>query len=197
MAKCAYVGVNGVARKIKKVYVGVDGVARVVKKAYIGVADLARRWLSQYLVKFSTKTSTHSSFGAITPSAGVDGDTWRFTIKYSLSSYVTSSSRPQAAVNIYGEDDVTLVGKTIGVSGVIYAPDSYSSAVVAFVNSSGAVISSKSYTGSASGTNFNDALTVPSETETILIYIAAGSPGTNKTVELVLNSVTLDGVELI
>jgi len=37
MAKGAYIGVNNVAKKIKKGYVGVDGVARKIKKAYIGI----------------------------------------------------------------------------------------------------------------------------------------------------------------
>lgn len=35
MAK-AYIGVDGVARKIKKSYIGVDGIARKIKKVYIG-----------------------------------------------------------------------------------------------------------------------------------------------------------------
>ena len=42
MAKGAYVGVDGVARKIKKGYVGVEGKARKVKKAYVGVGGVAR-----------------------------------------------------------------------------------------------------------------------------------------------------------
>lgn len=41
MSKAAYVGVDGVARKIKKMYIGVDGVARKVKKAYVGVDGIA------------------------------------------------------------------------------------------------------------------------------------------------------------
>lgn len=42
MAKGAYVGVDGVARKIKKGYVGVDSKARKIKKAYVGVGGVAR-----------------------------------------------------------------------------------------------------------------------------------------------------------
>lgn len=42
MSKAAYIGIDGVARKIKKMYIGVDGVARKVKKAYIGVNGVAR-----------------------------------------------------------------------------------------------------------------------------------------------------------
>ena len=42
MAKGAYIGVNNVARKIKKGYIGVNGLARRIKKAYIGVGGVAR-----------------------------------------------------------------------------------------------------------------------------------------------------------
>lgn len=46
MAKNAYIGVGGVARKIKKIYVGVNGVARKVKKGFIGINGVARQWFS-------------------------------------------------------------------------------------------------------------------------------------------------------
>lgn len=46
MAKGVYVGVGGVARKVKKIYVGVDGVARKVKRGYIGVGGVARLFFS-------------------------------------------------------------------------------------------------------------------------------------------------------
>lgn len=42
MAKNAYVGVSGVARKVKSQYVGVNGVARKVTKGYVGVNGVAR-----------------------------------------------------------------------------------------------------------------------------------------------------------
>lgn len=46
MAKAQYIGVSGVARKIKKEYIGVSGVARKVTKGYIGVAGVARQYFS-------------------------------------------------------------------------------------------------------------------------------------------------------
>ena len=49
-----YIGVNGVARKIKKVYVGVDGVAREVKKMYVGVNGIAREGFVNRLVPRGT-----------------------------------------------------------------------------------------------------------------------------------------------
>ena len=41
-----YVGVDGVARNVKKIYVGVDGIARQVKRAYVGVDGVARLFYS-------------------------------------------------------------------------------------------------------------------------------------------------------
>ena len=46
MAKGAYLGVGGVAKKGKKAYFGVGGVAKKVKKAYIGVNGVAKLWWS-------------------------------------------------------------------------------------------------------------------------------------------------------
>ena len=40
--KALYIGVDGVARKVKKAYIGVDNVARKVKKMYMGVDGVAR-----------------------------------------------------------------------------------------------------------------------------------------------------------
>ena len=42
MAKKAYIGVDGTARKMQKCYLGIDEVARAIKKAYIGVGGVAR-----------------------------------------------------------------------------------------------------------------------------------------------------------
>ena len=42
MSREAYIGVDNVARKIKKGYIGVDNVAKKIKKAYIGVGGIAR-----------------------------------------------------------------------------------------------------------------------------------------------------------
>lgn len=46
MTKAIYIGVGGLARKVKKVYFGVSGIARKVKSGYIGVGGLARLFWS-------------------------------------------------------------------------------------------------------------------------------------------------------
>lgn len=67
MAKGAFIGVGGVAKKIKNIYIGVGGVAKKVTKAYIGVNGVAKLFWS----------------GAITSSVSYTGE---------LSSTVTRSS---------------------------------------------------------------------------------------------------------
>ena len=46
MAKNAYIGVRGKARKISKMYFGVAGKARLITNAYIGIGGKARPWYS-------------------------------------------------------------------------------------------------------------------------------------------------------
>ena len=46
MAKGIYLGIDSLARKVKKMFVGVEGVARKVKKGYVGVNGLARLFFS-------------------------------------------------------------------------------------------------------------------------------------------------------
>lgn len=60
MAKGIYVGVNGVARKVKKIYVGVNNVARKVKKIYVGVNGVARLTYSSGLSYSGYATSMTS-----------------------------------------------------------------------------------------------------------------------------------------
>ena len=58
MAKKAYIGVDGVARKVKKGYVGVSSVARKIKKAYIGIGGVARPcWGGGELTYYGTVTA--------------------------------------------------------------------------------------------------------------------------------------------
>ena len=58
MAKGAYVGVDGVAHKVKKIYTGVDNVAKQVKKGYVGVGGVARPFFSAEGLEY---------YGTITP----------------------------------------------------------------------------------------------------------------------------------
>lgn len=46
MAKGVYVGVDGIAHKVKKIYTGADNVAKQVKKGYVGVGGVARPFFS-------------------------------------------------------------------------------------------------------------------------------------------------------
>jgi len=71
MAKGIYVGVNGVARKVKKVYIGTGNVARKVKKGYIGVGGVARPfWTGGEVAYYGTATPLSAGCGANAAPAG-------------------------------------------------------------------------------------------------------------------------------
>lgn len=73
MAKSAYIGVDGIARKIKKMYLGIDNKARKVKKGYIGVGGVARPFFSSESVTYLGPVAEldNSAEGAV---AAVTGD---------------------------------------------------------------------------------------------------------------------------
>lgn len=52
MAKKAYIGIDGKARKITKGYVGIEDKARKIKKAYIGIGGVARPFWSSEPVEW-------------------------------------------------------------------------------------------------------------------------------------------------
>lgn len=60
MAKGAYIGVGGKARKVRKIYIGVGGVAHKVKKAYIGVGGKARLCFSSGSLSYHGKAAAMS-----------------------------------------------------------------------------------------------------------------------------------------
>lgn len=68
MAKGGYVGVSGVARKIKKGYVGVDNISRKIKKAYMGVGGVARLiWSGTSSFKYLMRMSFNDGNSTVTP----------------------------------------------------------------------------------------------------------------------------------
>ena len=71
MAKKAYIGVDGVARKVKKMYLGAGGKARKVKKGYIGVSGVARPFFTGGNPEFyGTRTLPNASFHIASASIG-------------------------------------------------------------------------------------------------------------------------------
>ncbi|MBU5626540.1 hypothetical protein KQI82_06350 [Oscillibacter sp. MSJ-2] len=65
MARKAYIGIDGTARKATNIYIGVDGVAHKVKAAYVGVDGVAEKFWpkiipSSYITV--TGTSAYSSW---------------------------------------------------------------------------------------------------------------------------------------
>lgn len=77
-----YVGVNGVAKGIKKAYVGINGLAKEVKKAYVGVNGVAHLfWTSGYLYNgVSTFVFDGSNFNIDTSLYTLSADYFSLTV---------------------------------------------------------------------------------------------------------------------
>ena len=87
MAKGAYIGVDNVARKLKKGYIGVDNVARKIIKAYIGIGGVARPcWRGGYYGTITPMNVAHTARSATTVgnyalfAGGNSGTTYETTV---------------------------------------------------------------------------------------------------------------------
>ena len=111
MAKGAYVGVDNIARKIKKGYIGVDGVARKIKKAYIGIGGVARPCWGGGLEYYGTITplsyarnelaATHVGNHAVFAGGVYVNSSGRTNYKY-VDAYDTSLTRTSPTALDYG-----------------------------------------------------------------------------------------------
>ena len=85
MGAKTYIGIDGIARKVKNMYIGIGGVARKVKKAYIGVNGVARKVFGGDLEYVGTADSL--SQGRSYLAATTVGDYALFGGGYSSSTY--------------------------------------------------------------------------------------------------------------
>ena len=116
MAKGVYIGVNGIARKVKKIYIGVDGIARKVKKAYIGVGGIARPCFSGGLEYYGTVTPL--SEGRMGMAAASTPNHAYFACGRILSGGATSIGYFSKNIDIY---DRVLTRTTLNISDMVIA----------------------------------------------------------------------------
>lgn len=127
MAKGAYIGIAGKARKIKKMYIGVGGKARKVKKAYIGIGGKARLFFS-------------SGYGSSAPGLyAIDAYDHRRIVKLNAATLAIESSVQVSDVNMAG--GVTCAG---GAAGLLWLSPTGNPAVSdAAVNDDAKIIDSR------------------------------------------------------
>lgn len=97
MAGKTYVGVGGIARKVRNIYVGVNGVARKVKKVYVGVGGVARPCFSLEPVDYygtatPMSTAKYGHLAAVLPNYAIFGEGLG-TIEKTVDAYSTSLTR--------------------------------------------------------------------------------------------------------
>lgn len=100
MATKLYIGVDGVARQVKKMYVGISGAPRKVKKAYVGVNGVAKltfeaqdMW-QRYTLKYTqTLTQVASGTSVVTYQYGdASGFWWNIEPEFDPATGITSYS---------------------------------------------------------------------------------------------------------
>lgn len=188
MAKGQWVGVNGVARKVKNKYVGVGGVARKVKAGWVGVAGVARQYFGGISYKFVELQSTVSYVQSQTLSAGPVGNTWVLTVTVKCSDNFSDGQPPTAFVEIDGSD---LAGQTLSIVYTASERTIYAAIYLACFNSAGASVSTTELTSDTSKT-----LTIPDGTSFIRIGAQSNKDGTN-TRTLTITSLTIGNTKLL
>lgn len=114
MSKREYIGVGGVARRVKKQYVGVGGVARRVKKAYIGVDGVARMcFLSGYVWDVYNAVETKTYTWDVYKVAYTYGD-WK-AYNYGAVSLTVSGGEEMGKKGVCSTPSIT--ARTISTSG--------------------------------------------------------------------------------
>lgn len=108
MSGKSYLGVNDIAKGVKKIYVGVNGIAREVKKGYVGVNGIAReiysgqtiyKWKRYYRNKSYTTSKSSLSGGGYYPEITRDRSSHSFATGCSVidekTAKITSAVNPQ------------------------------------------------------------------------------------------------------
>lgn len=135
MAKGAYIGIDNVARQIKKGYTGVEGKARKIKKAYIGIGGVARPFWSGGQVSY---------YGEITNLIYVsDMMAGTFHSGYALFVGGQNKSNRLTSINAYNESLTRTNPTTL----------SYKRSNIATASNGSHVIFAGGYDGSSSGVN--------------------------------------------
>ena len=127
MAKGAFFGVAGKARKVRKMYIGIAGKARKVKKAYVGIGGKARLFFS-------------SGYGDSVPGLyAIDAYDHRRLVKLNAATLAIESSVQISDVNM--SSNVTCAG---GAAGLLWLSPTGNAAVSdASVNDDARIIDSR------------------------------------------------------
>lgn len=108
MAAAQYIGVGGVARKVKAQYIGVSGAARKVKNGYIGVGGVARRFYTGLDIKPTLADNDWATIAAVSE-MGAASTYWSVGDEKDIT--LTTGETLTMVILGFGHDDLTSGGK--------------------------------------------------------------------------------------
>lgn len=108
MAAAQYIGVGGVARKVKAQYIGVSGAARKVKNGYIGVGGVARKFYTGLDIKPTLADNDWATISAVSE-MGAASTYWSVGDEKDIT--LTTGETLTMVILGFGHDDLASGGK--------------------------------------------------------------------------------------
>lgn len=182
-----YIGVSGVARKVKNQYIGVAGVARKIKKGYIGVSSVARIFFSGlYDFVFEHGGSVSEYY-----TGWYNGNQVRL--------YLVPSGTDSAYADFRISGETSFAGKTITITYESSTSKTFSEIRFFRTTSSDPYDKQRLISGSVSGTK-TVTYTIPSGANAAYFLISLSNYGyTSSTVarEIIITSLKIDDIEIL
>ena len=184
-----YRGVSNIARKITKKYKGISGVARQILKEYRGIGGVERQYFQSLLYTFSQELIfQHGTVQVNDFFCGIKEDTVRLWID---ARGLTSKQNPGASISLKLHGDLS--GKKISFD---YTTSNFNSASstteFSVYNISGTP--SVRYLSSSSG-HYSTTLASDTDYVSFNIWISGDCP--EKSVELIISNLTIDGESVL
>ena len=191
MATEIYIGVNGIARRVKSVYYGVNGLARRVKRGYIGVNGLARQFMVFFNARFWSVVAGNEGTTIDYVFTGVQDGEWRLYMKSTCQTN-TDTGRAFARVRLHEYDFTKASTLTMSYT-ASGTGESHSDIMLTYMDTSGGVIKQRHI---PDGENISVSDAIPGETKYVDFCLQDGRAGQTE-MELIIHSLSIGDVRFL
>lgn len=186
MARDVFIGVDGIARRVKAIYYGVGGVAHRVIDGYVGVNGVARSFLAKFTAKFWSAIAGNEGTVIHNVFTGRQEGNWRLYMEAQCNNN-TETARAYARVRVYNYDFVA--GSSLDMTYTASGSGAYADILLIFMTASGGVISKHLL---SDGEQKTFSTTIPTDTKYIDFSLQYGRVGM-AAMELLIHSLTIGG----